>query len=243
LVRISNMTCGYGGKPVLSEISLDIEEGTTMMLTGPNGAGKSTVLRVLAGVLAPTKGTVDYGWPGERDPRRLIGFLPDSSSMYRSLRVAEAKRIHQESFSVDCSPLPLLEKASISERAVISELSAGQRVLVQLALLLSTRPRLILLDEVLHSVDPYLRVLALEAIVSAMADSNPTVVTVNLNYREMVPLAERVVFLGWEGIVLNESVEALAENPQFKDMSSVPGLPGVLAGLMARVHQKRKGLR
>lgn len=243
MVRISDITCGYGGKPVLSGLSLDIEEGTTVMLTGPNGAGKSTLLRVLAGVLTPTQGKVDYEWPGERDPRRLIGFLPDSSSMYRSLRVAEAKRIHQESFGVDCSPLPLLEKAAISERTVISELSAGQRVLVQVALLLSTRPRLILLDEVLHSVDPYLRILALEAIVSAMADSNPTVVTVNLNYREMAPLAERVVFLGWEGIVLNESVESLADSLPAGDMCSDPGLPGVLALLMARVHGERKGLR
>lgn len=243
MVRISDITCGYGGKPVLSGLSLDIEEGTTVMLTGPNGAGKSTLLRVLAGVLAPTEGTVDYGWPGEKDPRRLIGFLPDSSSMYRSLRVAEAKRIHQESFGVDCSPIPLLGKAAISERALISELSAGQRVLVQLALLLSTRPRLILLDEVLHSVDPYLRVLALEAIVTAMADINPAVVMVNLNYREMAPLAERVVFLGWDGIVLNESVEALAENPPANHMCSDPGLPGLLAGLLARAHRERKGLR
>lgn len=235
MVRISNMTCGYGGKPVLSGVSLDIEEGTTMMLTGPNGAGKSTVLRVLAGVLAPTKGTVDYGWPGERDPRRFIGFLPDSRSMYSSLSVAEATRIHQEAFGADPSPLPLLGKTSVSEGSVISELSLGLRVLFQLALLLSTRPRLILLDEVLHSVDPYLRGLALEAIVAAMAESNPTVVMVNLNYHETAPLAERVVFLGREGILLDEPVEKLGER------STESGLPGILTGLMEKAREEGKG--
>ena len=237
MVRISDMTCGYGGKPVLSGISLDIEEGTTMMLTGPNGAGKSTLLRVLAGVLAPTKGTVDYGWPGEKDPRRLIGFLPDSSSMYRSLRVAEATRIHQEAFGVDPSPLTLPGKASVSEGSLVSELSVGQRVLFQLALLLSTRPRLILLDEVLHSVDPYLRGLALEAVVAAMAESNPTVVMVNLNYRETAPLAERVVFLGREGILLDEPVEKLGER------STESGLPGILTGLMEKARGEGKESR
>jgi len=237
LIRMSDITCGYGGKPVLSGVSLDIEEGTTTMLTGPNGAGKSTLLRVLAGTLAPTRGTVDYGWPGERDPRRFIGFLPDSLGMYASLSVAEATRIHQKAFGVDPSPLPLPGKASISERTVISELSMGQRVLFQLALLLSTRPRFILLDEVLHSVDPYLRSLALEAIVAAMAESNPTVVMVNLNYRETAPLAERVVFLGRDGILLDEPVEKLGER------SSESGLPGILTGLMEKAREEGKDYR
>ncbi|MFO7626870.1 MAG: ATP-binding cassette domain-containing protein [Candidatus Fermentibacteraceae bacterium] len=237
MIRISDMTCGYGGRPVLSGVSLDIEEGTTTMLTGPNGAGKSTFLRVLAGVLAPTRGTVDYGWPGERDPRRFIGFLPDSLSMYGSLSVAESTRIHQEAFGVAPSPLTLPGKASISDRTVISELSMGQRVIFQLALLLSTRPRLILLDEVLHSVDPYLRAIALEAIVEAIADSNPTVVMVNLNYHETAPLAERVVFLGREGILLDEPVEKLGER------SSENGLPGILAGLMEKACEEGKESR
>ena len=75
-----------------------------------------------------------------RDPRHLIEYLPDSTCIYRSLKVNQLERLHCESFGLPRSPLPLLEKASISESARIGELSAGHRVLVHLSLILSTSP-------------------------------------------------------------------------------------------------------
>lgn len=214
MISLKNVTCGYGKEPVHQNVSLDIEPGDVLMITGPNGVGKSTILKVLAGVLLPAKGSVEYEWPDVKDPRQFIGYLPDSLSIYRSMKVNNLSRLHWDAFGMKNQALPLLQKASIDPSARISDLSVGQRVIFHLDLILSTKPRLILIDEVLHSVDSYLRGLALEAIVETIADRNPTVVMVNLNYTTVEHLVNRVVFLSKKGITLDERAETLIERAE-----------------------------
>jgi len=233
MIKLDNVTCGYVKKPVQQGITFEIEEGDVLMITGPNGAGKSTLLKVLASILNPTAGTVVYGWPSAEDPRKFIGYLPDSLSIYRSMKVKDLSELHWNAFGVKPQPLPLLAEASIEKESRVSELSLGQRVIFHLSLILSTHPRLILIDEILHSVDVHLRNLALEALVRTMADENPTVVMVNLNYTEIEHLVNRVVFLTREGILLNETAENLTNS---RNMT----LSDILAENMNSIYSKKR---
>ncbi len=225
MIKLCSATFGYGKTPVQKDLSLNIDAGEVLMVTGPSGTGKSTLLKVLAGILYPSDGHIDYGWPDVKDPRKYIGYLPDSLSIYRSMKVRDICRLHWNAFGVEASPLPLLEKAGISENERVKDLSTGQHAVFQLSLVMSTRPRFLLVDEFLHSVDPYLRTLALEIIVDRIADEGPAVVMVNLNYAEIEHLVSRVVFLSDEGITLNEPVEDLVN-------SKGKPLPEILQELM-----------
>ncbi len=216
MIKLDNATCGYGGQPVLRNISLKMDSGEVLLITGPNGAGKSTLLKVLAGVLHPENGTLDYGWPGQTDPRRSIGYLPDSLSIYRSMSVRDICRLHWNAFGVKPSSLPLMEKASIRWTDSIEDLSVGQRTLFQLMLVLSTAPKLILVDEVLHSVDAYLRRLALETLVETLADSGPALVMVSHDCRWIEYLVSRVVFLSSGSIAFDETVDSLIQGGERK---------------------------
>lgn len=216
MIKLENATCGYGGQPVLRNISLKIDRGEVLMITGPNGAGKSTLLRVLAGVLYPESGTLDYGWPNRKDPRQSIGYLPDSLSIYRSMRVRDICSLHWNAFGVKPSSLPLLKKASIGWTDSIEDLSVGQRTLFQLMLALSTGPKLILVDEVLHSVDAYLRRLALETLVETLADSAPALVMVSHDCHWIEYLVSRVIFLSSGSIAFDEPVDALIRRGERK---------------------------
>ena len=236
MIKLNNITCGYGKTPVQSDISFDINDGDVVMITGPNGVGKSTLLKVLANILYPTSGTIDYGWPQTKDPRQHIGYLPDSLSIYKSMKVKDLSELHWNAFGVKPDPLPLLKEASIDWNSRISELSIGQKAIFHLALILSTSPRLILIDEILHTVDPHLRNLALETLVKTMADSKPTVVMVNLNYNEVEHMVNRVVFLTKTGILLNESSEYLLENARLVVAEKAPENTNVLA---TRTHAGR----
>ena len=225
MIKLNNITCGYGKKPIQSNISFDINEGDVLMITGPNGVGKSTLLKVLANILYPTSGTIDYGWPDAKDPRQFIGYLPDSLSIYKSMKVKDLAELHWNAFKVKPDPLPLLKEASIDWNTTIKDLSVGQRAIFHLSLILSTNPRLILIDEILHTVDPHLRNLALQSLIKTIADTKPTVVMVNLNYNEVEHLVDRVIFLSKSGILLNESTEYLLNNAKMV-VSDTPPLGG-----------------
>ena len=209
MIRLSNLSFAYGSKKVLEDFSLELSAGETVMITGPNGVGKSTILRLLAGVLKPVSGEIDHGLPEGTDPRLKTAFLPDSLSIYRSMTPAQAAEFHAGFYRTEPSDLELALKAGIDVNLKISDLSLGQRVLVHLSLILSTDPELILIDEVLHSVDPYLRDIVFRQLIAVMEKRNPIVVMVNLNFHDIENLVDRVIFLGRDGIRLDESVDGL----------------------------------
>lgn len=209
MIRMSNLSFAYGKEDILKDFNLELKTGETVMITGPNGVGKSTVLRLLAGVLLPRSGEIDHGYPKGTDPRCKTAFLPDSLSFYRSMTPLEAAEFHAGIFNTEPSKLQLAKKAGVDLSRRIHELSIGQRVLIQSSIILSTDPELILIDEVLHSVDPYLRNILFEELIDVMEERNPTVVMVNLNFHDIEHLTDRVIFLGREGIKLDESVDLL----------------------------------
>ncbi len=222
MISVKNLSFNYCEKEIIHELSLDLNHGETIMLTGPNGVGKSTLLRILAGVLKPSDGTVEYGFRNDVDPRSRIAFLPDSLSFYRNMTPLQAASFHAGFFDTEPSGLKVAEKAGVDLNGRIEDLSIGQRIIVQLSIILSTGPDLVLIDEVLHSVDPYLRGLLFQELIGVMEKKNPAVVLVNLNFTEVENLVDRVVFLGRSGIKLDESVEKLKAGIRLMESENMP---------------------
>jgi ABC-2 type transport system ATP-binding protein len=86
MIRVVDVTHHYGIRPVLKNINMEIKTGEVVVVVGPNGMGKTTLLGVLAGVLWPYSGYVEYGGErrrdsleGERALRKQIAYLPDQS--------------------------------------------------------------------------------------------------------------------------------------------------------------------
>jgi ABC-type multidrug transport system ATPase subunit len=238
MIRLSDISFGYGSGSVLHGLSLAVAPGEVLMLTGPNGAGKSTLLRLLAGVARPMKGSIDHGFPPGVDPRSRIGYLPDSLSIYRSMTPLRAAAFHAGIFGSTPANLTLAERAGANLRLPIAELSLGQRVLVHLEIILSTSPELILIDEVLHAVDPHIRNLVMERLIAEMEERHPTVVMVNLNFAEVEFLVDRVVFLGRAGILLDESAAGLKNSVRKLISEKVPeGLPVLVSREAAGEHE------
>ena len=209
MIRINDLSFAYWKEDVVRNFSLSVESGETVMLTGPNGVGKSTVLRLLAGVLQPSSGSVDHGFAEGVDPRAKTAYLPDSLSMYESMTPGEAALFHGDLYGTDPADLSLAKKAGVNADRPIKDLSVGQRVLVHLSIVLSTEPDLILIDEVLHSVDPYLRDMVFGELICVIQERSPAVVMVNLNFHEVENLVDRVLFMGRNGVMLDERVEDL----------------------------------
>jgi len=165
----------------LRDCTLQIPHGRVAALVGPNGAGKTTLLQLATGLSRPTAGTVRVlGRTPDRDIQLLpdIGFVAQDVPLYRSFTVRELLKFGQRINPRWDRQLALarLERVGIDLGQRAGTLSGGQRAQVALTLALAKRPRLLLLDEPLASLDPLARREFLQALMDSVADGGLTVV-------------------------------------------------------------------
>ena len=151
----------YGRRKALSQISFTCSGGEMVGLLGPNGAGKSTLLNILATILTPSKGTIEYGEMPVADGaaiRSQLGMLGHDLFLYPELTARENLTFFAHLYGLhDASSraLSALERAGLAERAddFVSGFSRGMRQRVALERALLHDPKLILLDEPFTGLD------------------------------------------------------------------------------------------
>jgi iron complex transport system ATP-binding protein len=162
-IRAIDLTAGYGDRPVLHGVSLDVREGEMLAIVGPNGAGKSTLLRILGGALKPWNGRVELeGRPlGEYDRRaiaRRLAMVAQENLVAFRFTVLEivlmGRAPHLGAFHFETRHDLEIAHAALERfdllglaRRPIQELSGGERKRVFLARALAQLPRVALLDE------------------------------------------------------------------------------------------------
>jgi ABC-2 type transport system ATP-binding protein len=209
MIEIRGLSFSYGKTKVFRDFDLSIPEGQVCLVTGINGVGKSTLLRLMAGVLRPDKGDIRYDARLGADPRRKIGFVSDALSLYESLTVAEAIGFHKSVYRLSSFDDSLVRHTKIGYSQKVRELSIGQRTILHLSLILSLEPEVLLVDEIIHSIDAYLRRVFLEQIVQLLSKRRLTVVMVNVNFHDIEHLIERVILLKSGEITVDENIEDL----------------------------------
>ena len=169
MLDIRGVSFDYDGAPAVRDLSATFQRTQLVALTGPNGSGKSTLLKLLARVLAPATGTIEFEtralreWPPKEYARR-VGYLPqdpDPSFPMRAIDVVLSGRapfLGRFEWESDADyqeakrALALCDAVGLTDR-YLDEMSGGERKRVFLARVLAARPRLILLDEPLASLD------------------------------------------------------------------------------------------
>jgi len=164
LIEVENLTRRFPKCEALGGLSFRSPRGEILGILGPNGSGKTTLLRVLATVLAPTSGHVRIaGFHAFRDPlpiRRRVGYLPESTPLYREMRVQEYLAFRGRIKGLRGKPLAnrlreTIDRCGLGEVAghPVGTLSRGFRQRTGLADALLLRPDILLLDEPFAGLD------------------------------------------------------------------------------------------
>lgn len=167
LLRIIDLSKRYDGFMALKEVGFTLETGQVKAIMGPNGAGKSTLLKILSGDLKVTSGSVVFAgrtitnYPVDRTCRLGISYLPQRPSSFPGLTVKENVRGAAQTSLVtkrkkdETKVGELLDLVGLADRAANTpgELPYGEKRLLDFAMALGTKPRLLLADEPTAGVD------------------------------------------------------------------------------------------
>lgn len=153
MIRARQLERRFGDKPVIRGLDLDVARGDVLLVTGPNGSGKTTLLRLVAGLLAPTGGTLEVGVD-----RGRIGFLGHEPLVYRELTPLENLDLYGRLYRIPERRErigALLERFGLWQvrRERVSTFSRGMQQRLALCRTLLHEPDLVVLDEPFNALD------------------------------------------------------------------------------------------
>lgn len=196
------LRAGYGGKPVLQGLDVEIREGEIVAIIGRNGVGKSTLMKSLIGLVPAMEGSILYkgaaieALPPHRRARLGLGYVPQGRDVFPRLTVAEniavgaaiRGRAEREALAPVLEAFPIL-KERWAQRA--GTMSGGQQQQLAIARVLIARPSLILLDEPSEGIQPNIVQDIARNMVALNAATGVTVVLVEQNIDMIRAMAQR----------------------------------------------------
>lgn len=219
-LEIKNLNMGYKNK-VLDNLDLELEKGQIVGLVGPNGAGKSTFLRILAGLEKTYSGSVIID--GEEISYKtadIISYQPDKFALSNKLSVKEVVRTYKAFFKDfdEEKFYKIYKEFKLPEKAKVREMSKGMREKMQIALSLSRKAEIFLLDEPISGVDPSARKAIIETILNNFDEDSLIILSTHL-INQIEPLLDRVLFLSDGKISINKTIDEIRseENMSIED--------------------------
>jgi ABC-type branched-subunit amino acid transport system ATPase component len=226
-LRATGITAGYGGDPVIRDITVQTSPGEVVSLVGPNGSGKSTLLKSLVGVVRVSSGTVRVG---DRDltnaapedvARASVGYVPQVDDVFAPLTV-------RENLEMGGYLLPRKQIAGHVERVLkvfprlrgmlgrsAGKLSGGERKMLAMGRVLMLDPGVFLLDEPTANLAPQVATALLTEHVHRLAASGAAVLIVEQRARAVLAISDRTYVLGGGEVRMVGTPAELSASPDF----------------------------
>jgi sulfonate transport system ATP-binding protein len=202
-LRVRDLRHSYEGRTptrALDGVTLDVGDNEFVAIVGPVGCGKTTFIRVVAGFLTPTEGTVHCDGRAVTGPSPERGYVFQEEAIFPWMTVRENLEFGLVAKGVDAAERLAVTRELVEliglrgfEDAYPKELSAGMSKMVEVARVLATDPALLLLDEPFGPLDAQTRARMQHGLVALWAGKPRTVVLVTHDVEEAISLADRIV--------------------------------------------------
>jgi branched-chain amino acid transport system ATP-binding protein len=218
-----------GGVDILKGLNVEIDKGEVVTLLGANGAGKTTLVKVISGLLAVSKGKLEFegeaieGTAANERVRLGISMCPEGRKLFGEMTVLENLKLGaylvkdreqiNQSIEDNFKLFPILKKR---QNQIAGTLSGGEQQMLALSRALMSRPKLFILDEPTLGLAP-LVVTQIYEVIAAIAHRGTTLLLVEQNASVAVEISQRGYVLETGKIVLEGSRNELKSNPRIRE--------------------------
>ncbi|HEU24308.1 MAG: ABC transporter ATP-binding protein [Mesoaciditoga sp.] len=210
IVNVRNIVKKFGEKVVLNNISFSVNYGEIFGLIGPNGAGKTTTLRCLYGDLFPDRGEIEiFGNKFDQNKKDRIAVLTESRISFSKFRGEDYRRLwsmlypkwNEEIFN------NFIMHYNLDLRERVENYSAGMRVVMNLALTISSGAELLILDEPTLNLDPVIKTDALRVFKDFVKEENRSIVISSHEIYELEEIADAFAIIKEGRIIYTDTVD------------------------------------
>ncbi len=230
VLRVEKFVTGYGVRPIVHQVDLEVRAGEVVAVIGHNGAGKSTLLKGLFGLLPAWSGNVAYPRvPGGTKPRALlrggVAYVPQGNRVFPRLTVLEnlqlsavvLQTVSRRKAAVE-GALELFPALRGRETQRAGTLSGGEKQMLALACAMSLKPHLLLLDEPTLGLSPALVKAALNRIAAICADANVGCLVVEQKVHQVLRVSDRVYALKGGAVAFAGASADLADERKLREV-------------------------
>ena len=224
LLKVENLSAGYGEAVILHDVALALGEGETLALLGRNGTGKTTLMNTLAGATRQHAGSITLGGvalhklPSHERAAAGIGWVPQERNIFKSLTVHEnltaverpgkwnAQRVYE-----------MFPRLAERKSNLGTQLSGGEQQMLAVGRALVLNPKLLLLDEPLEGLAPIIVEELLKAIARITRDEGLSAIIVEQHPQAILAISHRAVVLDHGTVVHAGTAQELREQPELLD--------------------------
>lgn len=216
MIKAENVVKSYDIKPVIKDVSLELESGHIYGLLGANGAGKTTLIKLLCGIYRPDEGKVTIEGKSVIDSplsREDIAYVPDNVLFYNNFTVKEMKKFYSKTFKnwSEERYQKLRQVFTFSEKKRIKHLSKGMKTQLSILMSLSCMPKAILMDEPTSGLDPFIKSDVLNLLVQESATRKTSMLISTHDISQLEQVCDKVGFMQEGQILLQEDLEDLKD--------------------------------
>ncbi|CAA0146721.1 gliding motility-associated ABC transporter ATP-binding subunit GldA [Tenacibaculum maritimum] len=216
-IQFTEVTKEYNRETAIKKLSFSAAKGEIVGFLGPNGAGKSTTMKILAGFIKPTEGSVLVnGINVAKTPieaQKNIGYLPEHNPLYLDLYVREYLQFQADVYKIHKNEIEkVLEKVGLKSQAhkKIQELSKGYRQRVGLAAAILHNPDVLILDEPTTGLDPN-QLVEIRALIKTLGADKTVLLSTHI-MQEVEAICNRVIIINKGEVVIDKHLNELKEN-------------------------------